>query len=396
MLPCLVRACYHAAARSHSTPLISFQKTLSLQQTYPPEIVVLVTPNVSISKAYQLLCPALCTRILPIEEWPAPLKSIDAQLGQADTALKRTLDDHCPGWTKLGIFSLQQYDTILYIDCDCLVLKDVSSLLERNKVYTESEALIAAAPDILPPHYFNTGVMVVRPSRQVFDTMQRHASLLTTFDGSDTGFLNAYFPTWFTEFPPQARLPVGYNAQQAMFDQTMETATTDTSTDTNTTGTSTFWDVQVAGSDLYIVHYSNPVKPWQVAESSSSSSSASKNSLQVLWKTWHQKSKNFLLRYQKERAKEEQQLQLEQEALHRQRQAQAAAAAKPAGTASNSTAAQLHPKQIHKLVTQRFKELRAQGKCTKDAMKQARAELQPSDEVERDVGSQVAAMFGMR
>jgi hypothetical protein len=238
--------------------------------------------------------------------------------------------------------------------------------------------------------------MVVRPSRQVFDTMQRHASLLTTFDGSDTGFLNAYFPTWFTEFPPQARLPVGYNAQQAMFDQTMHTASTETSTDTDATGTSTFWDVQVAGSDLYIVHYSNPVKPWQVAESSSSPSSASKNSLHVLWKTWHQKSRNFLLRYQKERVKEEQQLQLEQEALHRQRQAQAAAAAKPAATASNSSAAQLHPKQIHKLVTQRFKELRAQGICTQNAMKQARAELQPGDEVEMDVGSQVAAMFGMR
>lgn len=368
-----------------------------MHQTYPPEVVVLVTPNVSISKAYQLLCPALCTRILPIKEWPAPLKSIDAQLGQADTALKRTLDDHCPGWTKLGIFSLQQYETILYIDCDCLVLKDVSSLLERNKVYTESEALIAAAPDILPPHHFNTGVMVVRPSRQVFDTMQRHASLLTTFDGSDTGFLNAYFHTWFTEFPPQARLPVGYNAQQAMFDQTMDTASTDTSADTNATGTSTFWDVQVAGSDLYIVHYSNPVKPWQVAESSSSSSSsASKNSLQVLWKTWHQKSKNFLYRYQKERAKEEELLQLEQEVLQRQRQAQAAAAARPVATASNATAAQHNPKQIHKLVTKRFKELRAQGKCTQDAMKQARAELQPGDEAEMDAGSQVAAMFGMR
>jgi glycogenin glucosyltransferase len=344
-----------------------FQKTLSLKQTYPPEIVVLVTPNVSIENAQQVLCPALCTRILPIEEWAAPAKSIDTKLGKKKP-LTRTFDNHCPGWTKLRIFSLQQYDTILYIDSDCLVLQDVSNLLELNKVYTESEALIAAAPDILPPHQFNSGVMVVRPSTQVFETMQRHASLLTTYDGSDTGFLNAYFNTWYTEFPPQARLAAGYNAQQAMHDLTAEGSG------------SAFWDVQVVASELYIVHYSNFIKPWEMAESSKTT-----KSLQVLWKTWHQKSKNFLSRYEKERAKEKQQSE-EEEERQRKRKAPAAAAA-----ASNTN----DPKNIQKLITKRYKELRKQGKSTQEAMQQARDELQPGEDREIDPGSQVAAMFGM-
>ena len=44
--------------------------------------------------------------------------------------------------------------------------------------------------------------------------------------------------------------------------------------------------------------------------------------------------------------------------------------------------------QVHKLVARRFKELRLQGLSTQEAMKQARDELQPSDDLEPDAGSQ--------
>eukprot|EP00980_Cylindrotheca_fusiformis_P020974 scaffold7987_cov200-Cylindrotheca_fusiformis.AAC.3 len=347
------------------TLLYSLRKRFSFHQTYPPEIVVLVTSNVTLSKAEEALLPSLCTRILPIEEWAPPTKSVDSSLMKGfGKTNKRTLDDHNPGWTKLRIFGLQQYETILYIDSDCLVLKDVSHLLDLNKVYSESEALIAAAPDVLPPSNFNSGVMVIRPSTDVFQTMQRNAKHLTTYDGSDTGFLNAYYPTWFQDFPPDARLPTGYNAQTALHNLTADSAT----------GESTFWDAQLV-HDLHIVHYSGKIKPWQGALSG-----GSKNPLQVLWKTWYQKSKNFLLREKKERAKAEQ----EQQA---KLQKQTAPKISPA-TSTNG------PKEIHRLVSKRYKELRAQGMSTRDAMQQARTELQPGEDV--DAGSQVAAMFGMR
>jgi len=351
-----------------------WQKTLSWKQTYPPEIVVLVTPNVPVH-VYDHLCPALGTRIIPVEEWHSPSQGIDSKLGKKH-AWKRTLDNHNPGWTKMRIFGLQQYDTILYIDSDCLVLKDVSSLLELNKVYTESESLIAAAPDLLPPHQFNSGVMVVRPSIKVFETIKGHAKLLTTYDGSDTGFLNAYFNTWNTEFPPMARLPAGYNAQQAMYDMTMDEK-----------GGSSFWDVQVA-SDLYIVHYSNAVKPWE-----SLSSSSENHSLVALWKTWYEKSNNFLTRHRKEERSRIRMENEQREEEKRQRQ-KAEAARTPSATGSASSN---NPRQIHKLIAKRFKELRAQGLSGNDAMQQARAEYnQGDDDVQVDAGTQVAAMFGMR
>lgn len=228
-----------------------------------------------------------------------------------------------------------------------------------------SEALVAAAPDILPPSNFNSGVMVIRPSTQVFESMKKNAKHLTTYDGSDTGYLNAYYPTWFQDFPSEARLSVGYNAQTTLHKLTADPKT----------GESTFWDAQLF-HDLHIVHYSEAVKPWQAK-------SDDKNSLHDLWKSWYQKSKNFLLRDKKERAKEE------KERLERQKRLEEEAAAAEAAKAKD-------PKYIHKAVTKRYKELRAQGQSTHDAMQQARRELLPEESSQPDVGSQVAAMFGMR
>lgn len=351
------------------TMLYSLRKSLSLQQTYPPEVVVLVTPNVSKSIQKQL-CPALCTRVLPVEEWMPPTNSINNKLAKK-RSWKRILDNDCPGWTKLHIFGLQQYDTIVYIDTDCLILKDISNLLELNKIYTESEALIAAAPDILPPDHFNSGVMVIRPSTAIYQKMHQQASLLTTFDGSDTGFLNAFFSNWYTEFPPNARLSIGYNAQQAMFDLTRDSKD----------GQSSFWDVQIA-SDLYIVHYSNAEKPWETSGLSSSSSTSS-CPLQELWKSWYNKSKNYLTRQRK--------LEAQQSPPHGQKSTGKAVSAPPPPSVPRN-----HPQQIHKLISRRFKELRAQGLSAREAMQQAQSEFQVPESEDVDAGTKVAAMFGMR
>jgi glycogenin glucosyltransferase len=298
---------------------------------------------------------------------------MNANLGSTkEPPWQRSLDNHCPGWTKLRIFGLQQYETILYIDSDCLVLHDVTSLIALNKVYTESEALIAAAPDILPPHHFNSGVMVIRPSTKVMTSLKRQAPILNTQDRSDTGILNAYFNTWNTEFPPMARLSTGYNAQQAMHDMTSDA-----------TGNSSFWDTQVA-CDLHIVHYSNPIKPWQTVENEAPQSS----SLHKLWKTWYTKSQNMLMRHRKENAQ-------------RMRE-QASAKGRPTFGAGPTpprpppAASQQDPRQLHKLISKRFKELKRQGKSAKDAMQQANDEFgQGGGQRQFNPGTAVAAMFGM-
>jgi glycogenin glucosyltransferase len=334
----------------------------------------------NVSAVTQRKLDAFCTRVLQVDDLHFPAHSIDSKVSKR-APLQRTLDNHCPGLTKLRVFELQQYDTVIYVDADCLVLQDISDLLERGKVYVESEALIAAAPDVVPPDKFNSGVLVVRPNKQVFENMMGQAGLLTTCDGSDTGFLNAYYNEWFTEMPPMARLPVGYNAQQALHELTADQEGV----------ASSYWDVSVA-PDLKIVHFSNAIKPWETPAESSATTMPSKSkpqsSLVTLWKSWYQKSQNYLARYLKEQLQEQQAKQVAEHKQNAKIQQERKSAAAQQHRAAND------PKHIHRLVTRRFKELRAEGMPTQDAMAQARAELQPEETT--DAGSQVAAMFGMR
>ena len=377
----------HSAVKSCCTPMtqrrslslmfpffLAPQKALPKTQTpmYPPELVVLVTPNVSQSTR-QALHPAFCTRIIEVEPLAFPESSLHS---------KQVVSSHVESWeaqgglTKLHIFRLEVYDTILYLDADCLVVKDVSHLLELGKVYVESEALIAAAPDIMPPDKFNAGVLVVRPSQSVFDNMMAQASLLATYDGGDTGFLNAYFPEWYTEMPPMARLKFGYNAQRFLFHCTYEKQPN-------------YWDLAVA-PDLHVIHFSSSPKPWETMGKPKQEVQehlaegdvrqlrkyAKSSELEVLWRKWYQRSQNYAEKYRKEREKETRQ--------------STAAASLPRQEVAPS-----NPNEVHKLVTKRYKELRREGKPTNEAMKIAREEygLDKGDGV--SAAAQVAAMFGM-
>lgn len=52
------------------------------------------------------------------------------------------------------------------------------------------------------------GVLVIQPSRSVFEDMISRVSLLHSHDGGDTGFLNSYFSEWYTS-GAEHRLPFG-------------------------------------------------------------------------------------------------------------------------------------------------------------------------------------------
>ena len=63
------------------------------------------------------------------------------------------------------------------------------------------ETDFAAAPDTFPPDRFNAGVLVLRPSLEVFQDMMAKMEATNSYDGGDTGFLNAYFNDWYSSGP---------------------------------------------------------------------------------------------------------------------------------------------------------------------------------------------------
>ncbi|CAN0329506.1 unnamed protein product, partial [Laminaria digitata] len=104
----------------------------------------------------------------------------------------------------------------------------------------------AAAPDVFPPDRFNAGVMVVAPSSAVLDDMLSKVSELPSYDGGDTGFLNAYFSDWFSR-PAAARLPFAYNALRTVYWTTHE----------KNPG---YWE---AIGPKKIIHFCSSPKPWE-------------------------------------------------------------------------------------------------------------------------------------
>ncbi|CAN0090971.1 unnamed protein product [Laminaria digitata] len=120
------------------------------------------------------------------------------------------------GYTSLRVWGLTQYKRVVYIDADALITECIDELFDRNVSF-------AAAPDVFPPDRFNPGVMVLTPSLSVLEDMLSKISYLPSYDGRDTaGFLNAYFPDWFTSQDAACRLPFAYNALRTVYDMTHE------------------------------------------------------------------------------------------------------------------------------------------------------------------------------
>ncbi|GAA5965772.1 hypothetical protein JCM3765_007340 [Sporobolomyces pararoseus] len=91
--------------------------------------------------------------------------------------------------TKLHAFRLSQYEKIIFLDADTLVLRPLAHLFESPHPFS-------AAPDQGWPDAFNSGVMVFKPSQETFDGLIETMKRKGTWDGGDQGLLNDYFPNW--------------------------------------------------------------------------------------------------------------------------------------------------------------------------------------------------------
>lgn len=204
----------------------------SLRQTRTlREIVMMVTPDVSERVRSKLL--KFCDRVVEVEPISSPV-------GEA-----RAAGDGLPCWansgyTKLRLWQLVEYDTVVYVDTDALVLESIDELFALDCDF-------AAAPDIFPPDKFNAGVLVARPDAAVFAEMLRRVPEIVSHDGGDTGFLNCIFEDWFSGSSRVARLPFRYNAQRTMHWMTSEKAPG-------------YWNVC---KPIKILHFSSSPKPWE-------------------------------------------------------------------------------------------------------------------------------------
>lgn len=110
-------------------------------------------------------------------------------------------------FTKLRVWELIEYQKVVFLDGDTVVVHPIDELFERPS--------LSAAPDFLLPDRFNSGVMVLEPSREALAAMLERLPELRSYDGGDQGFLNEVFD-WYA-LPPAHRLPAAYNTHQFIF-----------------------------------------------------------------------------------------------------------------------------------------------------------------------------------
>ncbi|WKY14435.1 hypothetical protein Q1695_000184 [Nippostrongylus brasiliensis] len=86
-------------------------------------------------------------------------------------------------YTKLRLWSLIEYDVVLYIDLDALPMRDLLPFFSCGSfcaTFRHSDK-------------FNAGMLVLKPNLTVYEDLISQAPLLPTYDGGDQGFLNSYF-----------------------------------------------------------------------------------------------------------------------------------------------------------------------------------------------------------
>ena len=103
---------------------------------------------------------------------------------------------------KLSAFDLVEYEKIVLLDADTAVMQNADDLFEQ---YPREPSAIAAAPNNrYPAVEVNSGVLVLKPSRETARGLVDHvrSGAVTEWDGADQGLINQFFFGKIDYLPP--------------------------------------------------------------------------------------------------------------------------------------------------------------------------------------------------
>jgi lipopolysaccharide biosynthesis glycosyltransferase len=102
---------------------------------------------------------------------------------------KKSSGRYVDTYNKLNIWNLN-IEKVIFLDSDCVVLKNIDHLFDIDCEFAACEDNGVE----LGRSLFNTGVMLIKPNKKIFKDMLSKIDVYPSYDGSDQGFLNAYFP----------------------------------------------------------------------------------------------------------------------------------------------------------------------------------------------------------
>ncbi|KNE60237.1 hypothetical protein AMAG_05650 [Allomyces macrogynus ATCC 38327] len=177
--------------------------TLLTSDAYADGALVLATSLRAVGTQYPIMClhtnhvrahtrtrlAAAFDRVIPV----GPIFVDDPRL-----ALLNGRPELRTSFTKLRAWTLTQFEKLVFLDADTLVVQNLDDLMDRPE--------LSAAPDAGWPDMFNSGVFTLVPSIDTYRALRAHLREHGSIDGGDQGLLNAYFgEAWRVD--PARRLP---------------------------------------------------------------------------------------------------------------------------------------------------------------------------------------------
>ena len=153
-------------------------------------------------------------------------------------------------YTKLNIFGLAEFDKIVYLDADMLVVDNIDELFEKPHM----SAVVAGGllPENSTWNELNAGLMVVCPDSRLFQLMSEAIHTTPSKDKSDQGFLHSFFHSWSLQ--TELRLDHKFNTPAVYLDK--YTSHFDVEFTCDATAFKT--------RNLAVIHYWGPLKPWNL------------------------------------------------------------------------------------------------------------------------------------
>ncbi|KAH0938641.1 hypothetical protein HID58_006102 [Brassica napus] len=93
-------------------------------------------------------------------------------------------------YSKFCLWQLSEYDKIIFVDADMLILRNIYFLFEFPEISAMGN----------DGTLFNSGLMVVEPSNVTFKLLMDHMDEVVSYNGGDQGYLKEIF-TWWHHIP---------------------------------------------------------------------------------------------------------------------------------------------------------------------------------------------------
>lgn len=226
---------------------------------YLPGLLVLYKSLIATNTAYPflvLLTPDISAKtISELEKQHIPYKIISEEI-ENPTDVNRN-HRWFPTYSKLHIFNQTQYDKVVYLDIDMLILRNIDELFEHEHMSATN------AGGMLPRKsswiHINSGLFVLEPSHKLFKDMVSKVGRIEKIEsggtldkpkyGSDQDFLNAYYPDWPNK--NELHLDHKYNIFHYYFDEYNKLFG---------------YTIKNGIKPVSVIHYASHLKPWNMTK----------------------------------------------------------------------------------------------------------------------------------